>query len=79
MPNYRRPQDTAPIGYLPTGEALYPAYYPLRVNERRRCGMSWWNGGSGETVGVTVDGQLWKIGLPAGHWTSFKLGNEGYG
>ena len=56
---YLKP-DTAPMGTLPDGTPLYPAYFPLQVGERYRRAMRYWDGASGEWVGVTLDGRLFR-------------------
>lgn len=45
---------------LSDGTPLYPAYYPPRPGEAFRRGMRWWNGSTGEWIGVTPDGRLFR-------------------
>ena len=70
-----------PYAALVDGTPLYPAYYPLRCNERFRRQMGFWNGATGERVGVTLDGQLYQQsqlwggeGPRPDRWQKFKLG-----
>lgn len=45
---------------LADGTPLYPAFFPLQVGERHRRAMRYWDGASGEWVGVTLDGRLFQ-------------------
>lgn len=57
---YLRRDRMEPIGELPDGTLLYPAYFPVRHGERFRRSCSSWDGATGETVGITLDGQLYR-------------------
>ena len=71
-----------PFAALPDGTLLYPAYEPhLRPGERYRRAMRMWNGSTGEWVGVTLDGQLYRQtqywggeGPRSNKWERFRLG-----
>ena len=54
------PDRTEPFATLIDGTPLYPAHHPLHAAEafRRRMGM--WTGQTGEWVGVTLDGRLYR-------------------
>ena len=72
--------NTSPMATLPDGTLLYCAYFPARPGERRRRSMSYWDGASGEWVGVTLDGRLfcqqqcWGSDTPhVDAWRQFKL------
>jgi len=76
---YLQPHST-PMAALPDGTALYPAYHPLQPGERYRRCMNVWDGASGEWVGVTLDGRLyrqtqyWGSDNPRpNEWREFKL------
>jgi hypothetical protein len=76
---YLKPQ-TVPMVTLMDGTPLYPAYHPLRPGERCRRAMRFWDGASGEWVGVTLDGRLfrqrqyWGSDKPrADEWQPFRL------
>jgi hypothetical protein len=77
---YLKPR-TDPFAALPDGTPLYPAYYPPRPGERYRRSMRLWTGATGEWVGVTLDGQLYRQGQYWGgqgprpdRWDKFRLG-----
>lgn len=76
---YLKP-GTAPMAELADGTPLYPAYYPLQAGERYRRAVRFWDRASGEWVGVTLDGRLfrqeqyWGGDSPrAAEWQEFKL------
>jgi hypothetical protein len=54
------PERIEPFAALSDGTPLYPAYYPLRPGESFRRAMRFWDGASGEWVGVTLDGRLFR-------------------
>ena len=56
---YLRPK-TVPMTTLIDGTPLYPAYYPVRPGERCPRAMRSWDGATGEWVGVTLDGRLFR-------------------
>ena len=56
---YLKPH-TAPMATLPDGTALYPAYYPVQPGDRCRISMRRWDGSTGQWVGVTLDGRLYR-------------------
>ncbi len=56
---YLKPHST-PMAALPDGTPLYPAYHPLHPGERYRRAMRYWDGASGEWVGATLDGRLYR-------------------
>jgi hypothetical protein len=56
---YLKPR-TLPMTTLIDGTPLYPAYHPRRPGERCRRAMGFWDGASGEWVGVTLDGRLFR-------------------
>ena len=75
------PDRTEPFAVLSDGTPLYPAYFPLRPGERFRRSMRLWTGATGEWVGVTLDGQLYRQSQYWGgesprpdKWQKFKLG-----
>ena len=78
---YLKP-GTRPFAALPDGTPLYPAYEPhLRPGERYRRALRMWNGSTGEWVGVTLDGQLYRQsqywggeGPRLDRWERFTLG-----
>jgi hypothetical protein len=79
---YLKP-DTQPFAALADGTPLYPAYDHLRPGERYRRTLSQWNGATGEWVGVTPDGrlfrqrQLWgNEGPHPDRWQQFALGYD---
>jgi len=45
---------------LPDNRGIYPAYYPQRPGENYRLRMGRWDGGTGEFVGVSLAGQLYR-------------------
>lgn len=57
---YLDPEYSNPIGRLEDDTLLYPAFYPLRRNERHRRSMNTWNGAVGSWAGVTLEGQLYR-------------------
>jgi hypothetical protein len=72
---------TQPFAALADGTPLYPAYDRLRPSERYRRSLSWWNGATGEWVGVTLDGRLFRQSKLWGNdgphpdrWERFTLG-----
>jgi hypothetical protein len=76
---YLKP-GTAPFAALEDGTLLYPAYFPVRIGERYRRAMRFWTGQSGEWVGVTLDGRLFRQqqlwggdGPDPARWEEFKL------
>jgi hypothetical protein len=69
-----------PFARLGDGTPLYPAYYPLRPGERYRRAMRFWTGQTGEWVGVTEDGRLFRQqqswgsdGPDPERWDQFRL------
>ena len=69
-----------PFAALADGTPLYLAYYSLRPGERYRREMTTWNGATGEWVGVTLDGRLfrqhklWSNDSPRPNkWEEFKV------
>jgi hypothetical protein len=78
---WMNPDRTEPFAVLSDGTPLYAAYYPLRPAERFRRAMRSWDGASGEWVGVTLDGRLFRQSQYWGgesprpdRWQHFKLG-----
>ena len=76
---YFKPHTT-PLASLPNGTSLYPAYHPALPGQRYRRAMSSWNGASGEWVGVSLDGRLFRQGRYWGSdspradaWRQFRL------
>jgi len=57
---WMRPDRTEPFAALSDGTPLYPAYYLALPGERYRRRMGLWTGQTGEWVGVTLDGQLYR-------------------
>ena len=77
---YLKP-GSEPFAELADGTPLYPAYDVLRPSERQRRTLSSWDGATGEWVGVTLDGrlfrqrQLWGGDSPRpDRWQGFTLG-----
>jgi len=75
------PERSEPFAALADGTPLYQAYYPRRRGERYRRAMRWWDGATGEWVGTTPDGrlfrqrQLWGNARPRpDRWQEFALG-----
>ena len=57
---WMKPGRRTCFAHLNDGTPLYPAYYPRRRGECHRRRMGWWDGASGEVVGVTLDGRLFR-------------------
>ncbi len=79
---YLKP-GTEAFAALSDGTPLFPAYSPLRPGERFRGEMGYWTGQTGEWVGVTLDGrlfrqrQLWGGDSPhPDRWQGFRIGLE---
>jgi len=76
---WMKPDRMRPFAYLADGSPLYPAYFSVRPGERFRRRMGLWTGQSGDLVGVTIDGQLYRQGKYWGsegpdpaRWEKFK-------
>ena len=54
------PDRTEPFAKLSDGTPLLPAYYRRLPGESYRRRMGMWTGQTGEWVGVTLDGQLYR-------------------
>lgn len=72
---------TEPFAALSDGTSLYLAYDRLRRGERYRRTLSSWTGSTGEWVGVTLDGRLYRQsqlwggeGPRPDKWQEFRLG-----
>ena len=73
--------ESKPYAELADGTPLYPAHHRLRPGERYRRQMGFWTGQTGEHVGVTLDGRLFRQaqlwggeGSCPDRWEKFKLG-----
>ena len=74
------PDRTEPFAALSDGTPLYPAYHHRYPGERFRRHMGMWTGQTGEWVGVTLDGQLYRQNRMWGgdpprpdRWEKFKM------
>ena len=57
---WMQPDPVQPFATLTDGTPLFPAYHRLRPGEAYRRRMGLWTGQTGEWVGVTLDGQLYR-------------------
>jgi hypothetical protein len=69
-----------PFATLRDGTSLFPAYYHQRPCEAYRRRMGLWTGQTGEWVGVTLEGQLYRQGRywgseapRPGRWERFRI------
>jgi hypothetical protein len=78
---WMRPDRSEPYAALSDGTPLLSAYHPPRRGERFCLRMGRWNGATGEWVGVTLDGRLFRQQRLWGNdsprpdrWEEFRLG-----